>query len=115
MLANDHGYGLMAMRLRVGVCLLLGLQRVWRWPFPVVPNFYQPRTFIYTSQMQKAMKEEFESPTVRLKKAFHLLDLKQDECTEQEIRQAYIKLAKKYHPDSSSGEANADHFNQVYG
>ena len=104
------------MSFRVGdrVCLLLGLQRVWRRPFPVVPNCYQSRMFAYTPWIQKAMKEEFESPTVRLRRAFQLLDLKQGECTEEEIRQAYIKLAKKYHPDSNSGEANADHFSQVH-
>lgn len=54
-----------------------------------------------------------ESPSASLRRAFQSLGLEQDECSIEEIRTAYIRLAKKYHPDSSSGEADANRFSEV--
>ncbi len=71
------------------------------------------RTFRYTSWKLSKESGSFESPSARLKRSFQLLGLEQDECAEEEIRKAYIRLVKKYHPDSSSGEADADHFSEV--
>jgi len=34
-------------------------------------------------------------------------------CSNDELRDAYLSLVKKYHPDSISGHANADKFAQV--
>jgi len=34
-------------------------------------------------------------------------------CSSDELRDAYLSLVKKYHPDSISGHANADMFAQV--
>ncbi len=76
-------------------------------------SLVQCRTLISTSWKLSQDKGSFESPSARLKRSFQLLDLEQDECAEEEIRKAYIRLVKKYHPDSSSGETNADHFSEV--
>ena len=35
------------------------------------------------------------------------------ECSNDELRSAYLLLVKKYHPDSISGQANAGKFAQV--
>lgn len=53
------------------------------------------------------------SPTGKLKMSFQLLGLVQDECSEGDVRRAYIKLAKIFHPDSSSSQANSDKFSEV--
>ena len=53
------------------------------------------------------------SPSARLKNAFQTLGLVKDECSVDDIRKAYIDLAKKYHPDSRSSQANTDHFIMV--
>jgi len=34
-------------------------------------------------------------------------------CSSDELRDAYLLLVKKYHPDSISGHANADKFAKV--
>jgi len=34
-------------------------------------------------------------------------------CSNDELRDAYLSLVKRYHPDSKSGNANADMFAQV--
>lgn len=39
--------------------------------------------------------------------------MEQDECTEEDIRKAYLSLAKKYHPDSRTMEADSDQFISV--
>ena len=73
----------------------------------------QARAITSSLQTKISDKHMTESPTAKLKRSFQLLDLVQDECTEEEIRKAYIRLAKKYHPDSSSSQANADCFTEV--
>lgn len=48
----------------------------------------------------------------RLGRAFGTLGLIQDQCTVEDIRKAYIRLAKKYHPDSAL-EADTEKFISV--
>lgn len=52
---------------------------------------------------------EVDTPSARLRRAFETLGLVQDHCTQQDIREAYLRLAKRYHPDSTL-EANTDQF-----
>lgn len=54
-----------------------------------------------------------ESPSAKLKRSFQTLGLVQDECSQEDIRKAYLSLAKIYHPDSRNPEANTDQFIQV--
>lgn len=56
---------------------------------------------------------EEEKPSVKLRRAFQTLGLQQEDCTPESIRTAYITLAKKYHPDSTSPEADTDKFISV--
>ena len=35
------------------------------------------------------------------------------DADDEELRQAYIKLAKEYHPDSGTNVADADKFSQL--
>jgi len=51
-------------------------------------------------------------PTSKLHKAFQLLEVAQDSRPEQ-IKEAYIGLVKKYHPDSRSPDADAEMFSEV--
>lgn len=56
---------------------------------------------------------ETTSPSLKLKQSFQLLGLNQGECSLEDIKKAYISLAKKHHPDSNLlGEA-ADQFFRV--
>lgn len=47
-----------------------------------------------------------------LQKYYEILNISENSDQEQ-IRSAYLKLVKKYHPDSGSEEANVDKFQQV--
>lgn len=53
-----------------------------------------------------------DTPSAKLKRAFETLGLVQDECTTEDIRKAYLRLAKKYHPDSTL-QADSDQFISV--
>jgi DnaJ family protein C protein 28 len=46
------------------------------------------------------------------KKCYRILNISED-SNQEEIRKAYIKLVKRYHPDSGTNEANADKFAEV--
>ena len=48
----------------------------------------------------------------KLHEAFQLLEVDQGATVEQ-IKEAYIRMVKKYHPDSSSSQANAEKFSDV--
>ena len=52
-------------------------------------------------------------PVNKLQRAFKLLGLNQDSSTVGEIKEAYISLVKKYHPDSSSPQADTEKFTEV--
>lgn len=45
-------------------------------------------------------------------KCYRILNISED-SDQEEIRKAYIKLVKRYHPDSGTNEANADKFAEV--
>lgn len=45
-------------------------------------------------------------------KCYRILNISED-SNQEEIRKAYIKLVKRYHPDSGTNEANADKFAEV--
>ena len=47
------------------------------------------------------LAREEDTPSARLRRAFNTLGIEQDECSVEDIRKAYIRLAKKYHPDSA--------------
>ena len=47
-----------------------------------------------------------------LKDCYSLLNIKEG-CSEEELKESYIRLAKVYHPDSQSETADAKKFNQV--
>ena len=47
-----------------------------------------------------------------LKDCYSLLNIK-DGCSEEELKEAYIRLAKLYHPDSQTETADSKKFNQV--
>jgi hypothetical protein len=51
-----------------------------------------------------------DTPAAKLRRAFVTLGLVQDECSGEDIRAAYISLAKRYHPDSGTKEADTDRF-----
>jgi len=51
-------------------------------------------------------------PTSKLHKAFQLLEVAQDSKPEQ-IKEAYIGLGKKYHPDARWPDAEAEMFSEV--
>ncbi|CAH1377147.1 unnamed protein product [Tenebrio molitor] len=46
------------------------------------------------------------------KKCYRILNISED-SNQEEIRKAYIKLVKRYHPDSGTNEANADKFAEI--
>ena len=56
--------------------------------------------------------EDKSAATCKLQKAFSLLEVEQDSNTAQ-IKEAYISLVKKYHPDSKSPHANTKMFSEV--
>lgn len=58
-------------------------------------------------------KEVAETPSAKLRRAFQTLGLDQEGCTPEAVRKAYITLAKKYHPDSTTLEADTDKFVSV--
>ncbi|KAL5006754.1 hypothetical protein ScPMuIL_015560 [Solemya velum] len=62
------------------------------------------RSWIHT----KAKNEH----AVTLRKCYGLLGVSED-CSQEELRQAYLRLAKQYHPDSGSRSADTDRFAQV--
>ena len=76
-------------------------------------SIIQTRAITSSTQTKTSDRHVTVSPTAKLRRSFQLLDLVQDECSEEEIRKAYIGLAKKYHPDSRSSLANADRFTEV--
>ena len=47
-----------------------------------------------------------------LRDCYSLLNIK-DGCSQDELKEAYIRLAKLYHPDSQSETADPKKFNQV--
>lgn len=51
-----------------------------------------------------------ETPSAKLRRAFGTLGLVQDECTVEDIRNAYLDLAKRCHPDSRTMEASTERF-----
>ena len=52
-------------------------------------------------------------PGLKLRRAFQLLGLDQSSATVSEIKEAYISLVKKHHPDSSSPHADPEKFTEV--
>lgn len=68
-------------------------------------NFHLARSLSVTAEDKSAA-------TCKLQKAFSLLGVEQDSNTAQ-IKEAYISMVKKYHPDSKSPHANAKMFSEV--
>lgn len=61
---------------------------------------------------QKLQKEKRkQNPTMSLKRAYTILQLKPS-CTELEVKRAYRKLSKIFHPDTS-GEDTKEQFEDV--
>ena len=52
-------------------------------------------------------------PGMKLRRAFQLLGLRQDSATASEVKEAYISLVKKHHPDSRSPHADSEKFTEV--
>jgi len=52
------------------------------------------------------------APSESVKHCYAVLNVSPS-CSSDELRDAYLKLVKDYHPDSISGHANADKFAQV--
>ncbi len=50
--------------------------------------------------------------SAQIRRAFWLLDLDPN-STDKEIKEAYIRAVKKYHPDSGSTHASTDTFTEV--
>lgn len=48
----------------------------------------------------------------KLRDCYQLLHIDHD-ADDEEIKMAYVKLAKEYHPDSSSGTPDANKFHQI--
>lgn len=55
-----------------------------------------------------------ESPMAKLDHSFQLLGVTKHDCTVEQIREAYIELVKKYHPDSRTPHASAERFAEVW-
>lgn len=53
------------------------------------------------------------SRSQKVRQSFQLLGLTQDKCSVEDVRKAYILLAKKYHPDSNSSEEATEQFIRV--
>lgn len=68
-------------------------------------NFHPARSLSVTA-------EDASTATCKLQKAFSLLGVGQDSNTAQ-IKEAYINMVKKYHPDSKSPHADAKMFSEV--
>ena len=73
---------------------------------PPVFNFHPGRSLSVTA-------EDASTATCKLQKAFSLLGVGQDSNTTQ-IKEAYISMVKKYHPDSKSPHADAKMFSEVW-
>lgn len=73
--------------------------------YAFVFNFHPARSLSVTAEDKSAA-------TCKLQKAFSLLGVEQDSNTAQ-IKEAYISMVKKYHPDSKSPHANAKMFSEV--
>ncbi|CAN7985520.1 unnamed protein product [Ixodes hexagonus] len=50
--------------------------------------------------------------SANLKKSYHVLGLKEG-CTVQELKDAFIQLARKYHPDSGTATADGAKFDEI--
>lgn len=50
--------------------------------------------------------------SAHFQKYYEILNINEN-SDQEEIRSAYLKLVKRYHPDSGSEEANADKFQQI--
>ena len=59
---------------------------------------------------QRGLACDTDTPSAKLRRAFGTLGLVQDECTVQDIRNAYLDLAKRCHPDSRTMEASTEQF-----
>jgi len=47
-----------------------------------------------------------------LQKYFTILGISSD-CDQEQVRQAFLNMVKRFHPDSGSPEANTDRFHLV--
>ncbi len=53
------------------------------------------------------------SPSLKVEQHFQLLGLTKGHCSAEDIRKAYISLAKQYHPDNNSSEEATQQFIEV--
>ena len=63
--------------------------------------------------LRRGVAHDAEAPSAKLRRAFGTLGLVQDECTEEDVKKAYLKLARQHHPDSRTAEADSDRFIMV--
>ena len=92
----------------VGLCYLCQSSRIKIYP-----------TFVKNGQ--SVLKTGFKTSAFRcvgykiqdnIRDCYSLLNIKEG-CSEEELRESYIRLAKVYHPDSQSETADAKKFSQV--
>ena len=54
----------------------------------------------------------YEQRVIYMRNYYDILGISRD-ATQEEIKNAYRKLAKKYHPDSSSDEDSKERFQEI--
>ncbi|KAJ0176841.1 hypothetical protein K1T71_008020 [Dendrolimus kikuchii] len=73
-----------------------------RWE-QIVPSYFYINSCIIAKTITSKSKEK------KIEESYHILNLPLH-CKQDEVRKAFLELAKKYHPDSGSPEADMDKF-----
>ncbi|XP_060521230.1 dnaJ homolog subfamily C member 28 [Cylas formicarius] len=66
----------------------------------------------HSPRNMKKLAHYFVKPAIDLKNCYKILEIEETSDQEQ-IRMAYLKLVKQYHPDSGSEKANAHKFQEI--
>ena len=90
---------------------LFGLRWVVAGPTQTVRSL--SRTCIACGSDDRKGGHSKASPMAKLEHSFQLLGINKHDCTVEQIRESYIELVKRYHPDSRTPHASAEKFTEV--
>ena len=76
-----------------------------------IPSRHQALRLLPAIQLTRTLAEST-GPAMKLHRAYQLLGIGHN-STVEEVKEAYIQMVKKYHPDSSSPDANPEKFSEV--